>query len=158
MFAIASRQQLLVSQIVEADAVAAGQRMLPIDDDLESLGEQRPDVEPVPVAAEFGRDAELRLAVLEKFTDLLAVAAQEAEFQAVELPLDLLEIGNEQRQIDRMRQRNAERADVAALQRCRQRPCAACRLIALLQQRLHTLAELGELNRTLAAKQIAAEF
>src|SRR5712691_10196151 len=151
MFAIATRQQLLVSQIIEADAVAAGQRMLAVDDHLKSFGKQRPDVEPVPVAAEFGRDAELRFAVLEKFTDLLAVAAQEAEFQPVELPLDLVEIGNEQRQIDRMRQRNAKRADVAALQRFRQRSRAVGRFKALLQQRLHALPKLGQLNRSLAA-------
>src|SRR5438105_431493 len=158
MFAIVARQQLLAAQIVEADVVAAGQRMLAVDDHLESFGKQRPDVEPVPVIAEFGGYAKLRLAGLEKFADLPAVAAQEAEFQPVELPLDLVEIGNEQRQIDRMRQRNAKRADVTALQRCRQRPRAARRLIALLQQRLHALPELGELDRTLAAKQIAAKF
>src|SRR5437899_10403494 len=139
MFAIAARQQLLASEIVEADAAAAGQRVLAVDDHLKSLGEQRPDVEPVPVAAEFGRDAELRFAGLEKLANLPAVAAQEAEFQPVELPLDLVEIWNEQRQIDRMRQRNAERADVTALQRCRQRPRAARRLIELLQHRLHAL-------------------
>lgn len=60
--------------------------MLAVDDELESFGEQRPDVEPFPVAAEVGGDAELGLAALEVLADLAAVAAQEAEFQPVELP------------------------------------------------------------------------
>src|SRR5262245_33127929 len=117
MFAIATRQQLFAPQIIKLDALAIRQRMLAVDDQFKAFGEQRPDVEAVPVAAEFGGNAEFGLAVLEIFADLPAVAAQEAEFQPVELPLDLVEMGNEQRQIDRMRQRYAQRADVAAFQR-----------------------------------------
>jgi hypothetical protein len=71
------------------------------------------------------------------------------------LPLDLIEERNEQRQIDRVGQRNSERADLAALEcRC-QRACADGRLIALLEQRVHALAELGQLcGRPLAPEQV----
>src|SRR5262245_19905239 len=117
MFAIVARQQLFASQIRELDMVALRQRMLAVDDELKSLGVQRPDVEPVPVAAKLGGDAELGLAVLEIFADLAAVATQEAEFEPVELPLDLIEIGDKQRQIDRMGQRNTKRADLAEIGR-----------------------------------------
>jgi hypothetical protein len=133
MFAIVARQQLLAPQILELDMVALRQRMLAIDDELKSFGEQRPDVEPVPAAAKLGGDAEFGFTILEIFADLPAVTAQEAEFEPVELPLDLIEIGDEQRQIDRMRQRDAKRSNFAALQRRRQRARAACRFIALLQ-------------------------
>ena len=47
----------------------------------------------------------------------LAVAAQESELQAVELPFDLVEMRNQQRQVDGMGQRDPERADFAALER-----------------------------------------
>src|SRR5262249_34254895 len=133
MFAVTPRQQLLASQILECDIFLVGQPVSRVERDLKSLGEQRPDIEPVPIGAKLGGNAKFGLALLEELTDLESIAAQEAEFHPVELPLDLVEIGNEQRQIDRMRQRNAKRANFAALQRSRQRARAACRLIALLQ-------------------------
>src|SRR5690348_4499168 len=135
MFAIAARQQLFTAQILESDIVAARQRMLAAENKLETFGEERPDVEPVPVAAEFGGNAEFGFAVLEVLADLAAVAAQEAEFEPVELPLDLVEIGDQQRQIDRVRQCDAERTDFATLEGGGQRSRAARRLEALLQQR-----------------------
>ena len=53
---------------------------------------------------------------LRNSADLPAVAAQEAELQAVEQPLDLVEMRNQQRQVDGMGQRDPERADFAALE------------------------------------------
>ena len=96
MLAVAARQQLLAAQILELDIVTVCQRMLAVDDERKSFGEQRPDVEAVPIAAELGGDAEFGLTVFQVLADLPAVAAQETEFQPVELPLDLVEIGNEQ--------------------------------------------------------------
>src|SRR5258706_1838815 len=109
--------------------------MLAVDHHFKAFSEQRADVEPVPVADEFGGNAEFSLAIPEIFADLAAVAAQETEFQPIELTLDLVEIGNKQRQIDRMRQRDPKRADVPAFQRGSQRSGAARGFKALLQQR-----------------------
>ena len=83
---------MLGAQIVEADRLALRQRMPPVDDEIEILGEQWPDVEPVPVAAEFGGDAEFGFAFLQIFADLVGVAAQETKFEPVELAFDLVEI------------------------------------------------------------------
>ena len=69
--------------------------MPPVDDELEVFGEQRPGIEPVPVFADFGGNAEFGLALLQVFADLACVAAQETEFQPVELPLDLVEMRNQ---------------------------------------------------------------
>src|SRR6267142_2194016 len=102
MLAIASRQQLFGPQVLKTDALPAGQRMPLVDDNFEVFGEQRPGVEPVPVLAEFGCDAEFGLALLQEFCDLAAIAAQEAEFQPVELPLDLVEMRNQQRKVNRV--------------------------------------------------------
>ena len=73
MFAVAARQQLLVSQILETDSVALRQRMPLVDDELKIFGEQRPGIEPVPVLADFGGDAEFGFALLQKFADLRLV-------------------------------------------------------------------------------------
>ena len=121
MFAVISRQQLFGPEIADVDGVAAGQRMPLVDDELKVFGEQRPGVEPVPVFADFGGNAEFGLALLQVFADLAGIAAQEAEFQPVELPLDLVEMRNQQREVDRMGQRDPERADFAALEGGRQR-------------------------------------
>ena len=91
MLAIISRQQLLRPQVLEVNAFAFRQPMLPADDEMEILGEKRPGVEPVPVLAKFGGDAEFGLALLQHLGDLAAVAAEKSEFHAVELPLDLIE-------------------------------------------------------------------
>ena len=58
-----------------------------------------------------------------------------------------------------MGQRNSERTDFAALERRCQRTRAGGGLKALLEQRVHALAELRQLRRRpLAPEQIAAEF
>ena len=90
--------------------------MLLIDDEIESLGEQRPDIEPIPILADLGGDAEFGLTLLQKLADFVGVAAQKAKFQPVELPFDLVEMGNQQRQVDGMGQRDPQRADFAALE------------------------------------------
>ncbi len=72
-----------------------GQRMPLADDELEVFGEQRPGVEPVPLRADLGCNAEFGLALLQIFADLAGVAAQEAKFEPVELPLDLVEMRNQ---------------------------------------------------------------
>src|SRR3569833_1598952 len=105
MLAIAPAQQLLGPEIVELDVAASGKPMLLADNDVEIFREQRPDVEPLPGFADLGGNAELGLALLQEFGDLAARPAQEAEFEPVELPLDLVEMRNEQSESDRVRQR-----------------------------------------------------
>ena len=70
MFAVVSRQQLFCPEVADFDGVAAGQRMALVDDELKTFGEQRPGVEPVPLLADFGGNAELGLALLQKLGDL----------------------------------------------------------------------------------------
>ena len=72
MFAVVSRQQLLGPEVADVDGVAAGQRMLLVDDELEILGEQRPGIEPVPVLADFGGNAEFGFALLQNIRRLRA--------------------------------------------------------------------------------------
>src|SRR5262245_27466535 len=55
-----------------------------------------------------------------------------------------------------MGQRDPERADLAAPERGGERPRASGSLIALLEQGMHALTELGELRWPLAPEQIAA--
>lgn len=84
VLAVRSRQQLLVLQVLEAEILAVGEGMPPVDDELKVLREKRPGIEPFPFFVDLGRDAELGFALLEKFRDFPAVAAQEVEFQTVE--------------------------------------------------------------------------
>src|SRR5207244_1830500 len=116
MLAIVSRQQLLGAKIDEVDFVAGRQRMVLVDDKLKVFREQRPGVEPLPILADLGGNAELGFAPLVKLGDLAGVAAQKSELQAIEHPLDLVEMRNQQRQVDGMGQRNPECADFAALE------------------------------------------
>ncbi|MGY4435470.1 hypothetical protein ACVWWO_007947 [Bradyrhizobium sp. F1.13.1] len=159
MLAKRPAQQLLRAQIVQFDAAAACEPVSVADHKLEALGEQRPDIEPLPGLVDVGGNPELGLALLQQVGHFTTRAAQEAEFEPVELPFDLVEMRDEERKIDRMRQRDAKRADLAAAERGGQRACAGGRIKTLLQQRMHALAELGQLRRRpFAAKQIAAEF
>jgi hypothetical protein len=116
---------LLRPQVLEVNAFAFRQPMLPADDELESLGEKRPGAEPIPILAEFGSDAEFGLASLEHFSDLAAIAAEKFELHAIELPLDLIEERNQQRNIDGMGEDDPQRADLAALEGGGKRPCTA---------------------------------
>ena len=137
-----------------------GERMPPVDDELEIFGEQRPGIEPVPVFADFGGDAEFGLALLQIFADLAGVAAQEAEFQPVELPLDLVEMRNQAatRSIEWV-SAILSAPTSPLLKEEASCPRAARRLVALLEQRMHALAEFGQLRcRPFAPEQVAAEF
>src|SRR5260370_6666881 len=159
MLAIGSREQLLRLQILEGDTFTVRQRMAVVDDELKAFGEQRPGIEPVPLFTNLGGNAEFGFALLEKFPDFPAVAAQEAEFQTVEQPLDLVEMRNQQRQVDGMGKGNPERTNLAALKGRGKLACAVCGFKALLEQRMHAQAEFGQLRRRpLAAKQIPAEL
>ena len=159
MFAVISRQPLLGAEIIEADCVALRQRMPPVDDEIEILGEQRPGVEPIPIAAEFCGDAEFGLTLLQILADLVGVAAQESKFEPVELAFDLVEIRNQDRHVDGMAERDPQRSDFAAFEGCRQHARAAGGVIALLQQRVHPNPEFGQLRRRpLPPEQIAAHF
>src|SRR5437868_13280831 len=91
--------------------------MTPAEDELKAFGKQRPGIESVPFLADLRGNREFGFAFLEEFGYFRAAAAQEAEFQAVEQPPDLVKMRNQQRQVDRMGQRNPERADFAALER-----------------------------------------
>ena len=132
MFAVGARQELLALQVLKANVRALGKRVTPVDDELEVLGEKRPGVEPVPLFVNLGGNAELGFALLEKLADFAAVTAQEAEFQAVEQPPDLVEMRNQQRQVDGMGEGDPERPDFAALERRGELPGADGGLIALL--------------------------
>src|SRR5687768_16853516 len=58
-----------------------------------------------------------------------------------------------------MGQRDPERADFAALERGGERAGTARGVVTLLQQRMHALAELGQLRgRALAPEQVAAKL
>src|SRR5258708_30125983 len=133
-------------QILEADIVAVGQRMALADHELKAFGEQRPGIEPFPLFADLSGNAEFGFALLEEFPDLAAAAAQEAEFQAVEQPLDLVEMRDQQRQVDGMGKRDPERSDLAALERRSKLSGAGRSLLALLEQRMHAQAEVGPLR------------
>src|SRR5262245_64230227 len=64
-----------------------------------------------------------------------------------------------ERRVDGVRQRKPERANLSALDGCGERSCADGAVIALLEQRQHALAEIGQLRlRALAAEQVAAEL
>src|ERR1043165_201990 len=91
--------------------------MAPVEDELKALGKQRPGIEAVPVLAEFRGNGELGFALLEEIGDLFAAAAPKTELQPVEQPADLLEMRDQQRQVDRMAERDSERADFAAFER-----------------------------------------
>src|SRR5437660_1706142 len=95
--------------------------MLPVDDELEIFGKERPCVQPVPIFIDLGGDAEFGFPLLQEFSDLLARAAQKSEFQPVELSLDLTEMRNQDGQVYRVGKRNSECADFAALERRCQR-------------------------------------
>src|SRR5260370_29262763 len=116
MLAIGSRQQLLRLQILEGDIFTVRQRMAIVDDELKAFGEQRPGIEPVPLFANFSGNAEFGFALLEKFPDFAAVAAQEAELQTVEQPFDLVEMRNQERQVNGMGKSNPERPNFTALE------------------------------------------
>src|SRR5712671_772441 len=96
VLAIISRQQLFAAQILKRDILPLRQRMALVDDELKTFGEQRPGIEPVPLLANFCGNAEFGFALLEKFPDFPAVAAQETELQAVEQPFDLVEMRNQE--------------------------------------------------------------
>src|ERR1700756_2995796 len=87
-----------------------------VDDELKAFGEQRPGIEPVPLFADFSGNAEFGFALLEKFPDFPAVAAQEAKLQAVEQPFDLVEVRNQERKVNGMGKRDPERTDFTALE------------------------------------------
>src|SRR3974390_2506807 len=74
------------------------------------------------------------------------------------MSLDLVEEWNQQRQIDRMGERDPQCADLAALEGRGQGARAERGLIALFQQRLHALAELGKPSWPLAPEQVAAKL
>ena len=116
MLTVIPRQQLFGAKIDEVDFIAGRQRVVLVDDELKVFREQRPGVEPFPFFADFGGNAELGFALLEKLRDFAGVAAQKTKLQPVEQPLDLVEMRNQQRQIDGMGQRDPERADFAAFE------------------------------------------
>src|SRR3982075_2165947 len=67
-------------------------------------------------------------------------------------------MGRQQLQIDRARQCELERPDFAALDGGSPRPSSERAFVTLLEERIHALAELGQLRlRTLAQKEIPAE-
>ena len=133
--------------------------MVLVDDELKVFREQLAMFEPLPFFTDFGGNAELGFTLLEKLGDFAGVAAQKAKLQAVEQALDLVEMRNQERQIDGMGQRNPQRTDFAALEGRGKFTRASRCLITLLEQRMHALAELGQLcGGPLAAKQVATEF
>src|SRR6266481_716322 len=144
MFAISPREQFLRLQILEGDGFLLRQRMAIVDDELEAFGEPWPGIEPVPLLANFSGNAEFGFALLEKFPDFPAVAAQETELQAVEQPFDLVEMRNQERQVNGMGKGYPKRANFTAPERRRELSRADRGIITLLEQRVHAKAELGQ--------------
>ncbi len=96
---------------------------------------------------------------LEEFHDLRRGPAQQFHFQPVEQPDELGQMRRQQLQIDRTRQGELERSDLATLDGGRQGARAERTLVALLQERMHALPKLRQLSlRAFAAKQVAAEL
>jgi hypothetical protein len=127
-------------------------------DEQKILCKQWPGIEPLPTRINLGGDSEFGVTLLEEFTHLTTVAAEKPEFQPVELPLDLIEEGDQQRQIDRMGERDPQCAHLAALEGRGERARADGGLVALLQQGVHALTELGQSGRTLAPEQVTAKL
>lgn len=117
MLAIGSAQDLLLSQIGRIHAVAIGQPVPCIHHQLKPFGEQRPCIKPVPVAVDRGSQSQFSFAVLEEFSHGLAGATQKAKLKSGEMPIDLGKKRDNQSQVDALRQRNAQRTDITALER-----------------------------------------
>src|SRR5260370_72986 len=86
-------------EVLEGDNFTVRQRVGVVDDEVKAFGEQRAGIEPVPLFTNLSGNAELGFASLEKLSNFPAIAAQKVEFQAVEKPLDLVEIRNQTRQV-----------------------------------------------------------
>src|SRR5690349_9086279 len=91
MFAVVPRQPLLRLQILERDLVSLRQPVILAQHEPKILGKQRPAIKSFPALVELGGDAEFSLALFQHLGDLPAIAAQEPQFEPVELPLDLVE-------------------------------------------------------------------
>ncbi len=157
--AIGADHQPLLPQIVDGNARASGQDMRVMHQELKVLGEERPAIEPLPLVADLGGETELDVAALEIIEHLGAVAAHDLQLEAFEQFAELDHVRRDQRRIDGVRHREPERADFALLDGGSKRAGADGAVVALLQQRQHALAELGELSlRALAPEQIAAEL
>src|SRR5882724_8826270 len=117
------------------------QAMLGVEDEAELLGEERPAIETLPAFTQLRGDSELGLSRLEKLDNLRRGPAQQFELQ----PVELGQMPRQRLQIDRSRQCKPERPDFAALDGRSERPRAEGALVALLEQGIHTLAELGQL-------------
>ena len=105
MLAIISRQQLFGPQIVEFDAGLPGQPVLPADDEPESSvnsGQLSSRSHPSSSSAAMPSSASPFFSISANSR----VAAQELEFEPVELTLDLVEERNQQRNVDGMGQRD----------------------------------------------------
>ena len=158
-FAIGADHQPLLLEIVERDGRTLGESMHAVDGELKLLGEQRPGVEPLPFLADLRGEPQLDLALLEIFEHLDPGSAQQLQLESLEQFAQLDDMGRHQRRIDGARKRQPERADLAFLDGGSEQAGAERAFIALLQQRQHALAELGELGlRPLAAEQIAAKL
>src|SRR5438094_8317389 len=118
--------------------------MLGVQDESELLGEERPAIETLPAFTQVRGDSELGLSRLEKLDNLRRGPAQQFELQAVE-QVELGQMPRQRLQIDRSRQCKPERPDFAALDGRSERPRAEGALVALLEQGIHALAELGQL-------------
>ena len=146
-------------EIGERDRPGIGETVHGADHDLEILGEQRPRIEAVPFLAEIGAETKLGVAALEIGKHLFAVAAIELQLEAFEQFPELDHMRHDERRVDGLRQGEPERADLAALDGGSERAGAHGAVVALLEQRQHALAELGQLRlRPLAAEQIAAKL
>src|SRR5260370_37318712 len=115
MLAIGSREQLLRLQILEGDTFTVRQRMAVVDDELKAFGEQRPGIQPVPLFTNLSGNAEFGLALLQKFPNFPAVAAQELAIQAVSKPDGRVETPNKQRAAQRPRKGQPGGADARSL-------------------------------------------
>src|SRR5262245_11576500 len=159
VLAIGTPQPAFSSQVTDLYGGTRGEAMLGAEDESELFGEEWPAIETLPGIPEVCGDGELGAARLEKLDDLGRRAAQQFQLEAVEQPVELGQVGGQQLEIDRAGNGKPQRAQLAALDGGGQRARAERALVALLEQRIHALAELGQLGmRPFAAEQIAAEL
>ena len=152
-------QDALLRQLLHVHGLASGEPMALADGQRQLLLEQRPRVEPVPGLPERAGDGEIGLALLEALADLGGRPAQDLEVQAAARALHLGQAVRQRRLSMVCDSASEQRLRRALLERGGQRLGGKRALVALLHQRQHALAEIGQVRvLALAPQQLAAEL
>src|SRR5438874_4830544 len=114
-------------------------------DNVEAFGEHRPGVETVPFLAQRPSDREIDLAVFEQLGDLASGAAPNFQLKARKVAVHLGERPGQQLEIEGSRDGERQRRDLALLDLGGDLFGGDRAVIALLEQRLHAVAEIGQM-------------